>query len=343
MVHLPKELTLTILSYFTGFNLFKVNNNLVNANIWQHRINIEYPSCGCHVNTIKNRDDYICLLATKQIKDNNVNIKFFIDLAINFNDIDLIYSLLNNFHVKANVDMLCSLGAKLIHFNKITIFNKLLDLLSTFRHSLLLGALITACSKADISLVDMLIKSGIDDSCLLLVTTAVKNLEFFIKIEQVYKKQPTESELDFAIKHEANDIAIYLIDKGLYSDKVLVFLTGQNDLTRLQKISNLIKNDYDSRYHLVSALIIANNNEHIPIIEFLLTFDVDFTITTNYIFTKYKIVNTILDNTIQQLSNSDSCENILNLVKQRILEIMGCNKDLVVITKLKLVKVDSVD
>ena len=329
MAYLPIQLRSMILTYFTGFNLFKVDNSLVDDSIWQHRIGIEYEQLPTTITSY--RDYYIKLLANKQIISCDI-VKSFIDLAINFSDVDLVYSLLNNFHVMADADLLHGLGIKLIYFNKITMFNKLVNLLSVFRYDLLLGALAIACIKADTSLIDMLIKSGADDSNLLILTTTLEN---FIKIEQTYKKQPTDRELDFAIEHGANGIAIYLIDKGLYSNKVLVFLTNQNDLTRLQKISNLIKNDYNSRCHLVSALVVADSNGYIPIIEFLLMVDTDFSIIIDYIFIKYKIVNTMLDNTIEQICDSKFRQNTLNLIKQQILATITDNKDLVVITKLK--------
>lgn len=104
-------------------------------------------------------------------------------------------------------------------------------------------------------------------------------------------------------------------------------------MTRLQKLSNLIKNDYYTNEHLVNALMIACDAENIPIIQFLLTFDVDNSIIILYILTKYKVTNIILNSTVQQLSDGKYCQQTLKLMKEQIQVILVYSKDLVIITK----------
>lgn len=347
MACLVKELKLIILNYFYGFNLFKVNNNVINNDIWLNRTNTEYDSnfpVGSRNQYIKSMAtcfnpsiastipfDKFCCRAKDSAKtsyfDNikNNTLEKFVDLAIYFNDIDLAYDLINSFYIKpyqSSLDIfsLYHLGFKLISCNKTNMFNKLSNLLIQFDHQFLKGALEAAAAKADINLIKDLVSKRADTTDLLTYAIASKNLPFFIHIEHTYQIENTIEQLAKAITIKDFDITSYLLTKPLYTTIIPTYL---NDFYRSTKSKRLFtKSDVD--LYLATFLATSAKEGRVDIVAFLLNFDADFTKTLDYaIICDYiTVIDTILNAILQQLSITSFYYSKLDLIKQQLITVM---------------------
>lgn len=342
MPYLIPELRSIVLSYFHGFNLFKINNKFVNDNTWLTKVNIEYNfplisntnyrnfyiECMAKHFIIDNSSIPFNKFCYKQLSNNNFKndiIKAFVDLAIHFNDIDLAYDLINYFYFKQRSDILTifsiyQLGFKLISAKRITMFNKLLQLFKNLKCDFLTGALKAATTKTNVTLIKEFVAAGADTTHLLTFAVEANDLDFFIYIKQTYNLDTVIEQLAKAIIIKNINLVKYLLTNSIYTIVTPKHLDCWYDQTKHKRLFSEI----DIENYLATFLTVSAKEGKVDVVGFLLNFDVDFTKTLDYaiICDNVIVINTILIAIVEQLSISDFYYNKLDLIKKQLTIVM---------------------